>query len=260
MKYAKFFRLRRRPDRLLRIFLSRLPTPRHYCPLCNKHLLAFLPYPRQAPLLISALDGIGSDLSRFSCPWCGSHDRERHLFLYMQAQKLFAYLKEKIVLHFAPEKQLSKKILEAKPWQYICCDLYPVHPKVMKVDLLAMPFANESIDLLIANHVLEHVADDLAALAEIVRVLKPGGLAILQTPYSAKLAHTWADPGIDDDKARLEAYGQEDHVRLYGRDIFQRISGAGLLSQVADHQSLLPYCDANYYGVNPREPFFLFQK
>jgi SAM-dependent methyltransferase len=104
------------------------------------------------------------------------------------------------------------------------------------------------------------VDDDLKALTEIYRVLKPGGHAILQTPYSAKLHHTWEDPGIDDDAARLQAYGQIDHVRLFGRDIFARFASTGLASCVRQHHELLPDVNAAVFGVNPREPLFLFRR
>jgi SAM-dependent methyltransferase len=123
-----------------------------------------------------------------------------------------------------------------------------------------MPFADASFDLVIANHVLEHVDDDRRALAEIVRVLAPEGRAILQTPYSPVLARTWEDANIRDECARLQAFGQEDHVRLYGSDIFARFESAGLVSRVRTHTELLAQHDAYYNGVNAREPFFLFQR
>jgi SAM-dependent methyltransferase len=108
--------------------------------------------------------------------------------------------------------------------------------------------------------VLEHVDDDARALAEIRRVLKPGGMAILQTPYSRKLHRTWSDPGIDTPQARLQAYGQEDHVRLFGRDIFERVVAAGFESCVRQHADLLRDIDPATFGINPVEPFFLFRK
>jgi SAM-dependent methyltransferase len=112
----------------------------------------------------------------------------------------------------------------------------------------------------IANHVLEHVSDDRQALGEISRVLKPGGFAILQTPFSAKLHQTWEDKGVDTEEARFEAYGQEDHLRLYGRDVFQRICEAGFESCVVDHQTILTDKDPGVFGVNLLEPFFLFRR
>jgi SAM-dependent methyltransferase len=129
-----------------------------------------------------------------------------------------------------------------------------------RVDLLDMPFADESVDLLIANHVLEHVDDDLRAIAEIGRVLAKDGVAILQTPYSRMLQHTWEDAGIVGAEARLQAYGQEDHVRLYGRDIFERFASGQLVADIGSHASLLPDVDAERFGVNSEEPLFLYRK
>jgi predicted SAM-dependent methyltransferase len=126
--------------------------------------------------------------------------------------------------------------------------------------MLDMAFEADSFDMLIANHVLEHVGDAEIALHEIFRVLKPGGYAILQTPYSTKLHRTWSDPGIDTPLARLHAHGQEDHVRLFGRDIFDIITAAGFESRVRQHVELLGNVDAAIAGVNPTEPFFLFHK
>jgi SAM-dependent methyltransferase len=133
-------------------------------------------------------------------------------------------------------------------------------PGVVKADMEAMPFADAAFDLVIANHVLEHVDDERKALGEVARVLAPGGFAILQTPYSARLHATWRDPGIDTPEARLQAYGQEDHVRLFGRDIFERIASAGFESHVRRHAELLGDVDPGVAGVNAAEPFFLFRK
>ena len=124
----------------------------------------------------------------------------------------------------------------------------------------AMPFADESFDFLLANHVLEHVDSPDKALTEIHRVLKRGGHAILQTPYSPRLHGTLQVAGIDTPEARLHAYGQEDHARLFGRDIFEFIAAFGLEPCIHGHDELLVDHDADTYGVNPLEPFFLFRR
>jgi SAM-dependent methyltransferase len=209
---------------------------------------------------MSSLDVVGSDLDNFECPYCGAHDRERHLFLYLQAVGLLISVRGQDVLHFAPERQLSGQIAASGPSRYVKCDLCPQSADLARVDMLAIPFDTKSFDIVIANHVLEHVADDLQALAEIRRVLRVGGHAILQTPYSRKLNHTWQDPGIADARSRLQAYGQEDHVRLYGRDIFERFASVGLESRVRQHSDLLPDVDPVCDGINPDEPFFHFQR
>ena len=178
----------------------------------------------------------------------------------MTATGFLPDLSGKSVLHFAPERRLQDKIRAAAPEEYVKCDLYPQAKDVSRVDIHAIPFRGSRFDLVIANHVLEHVSDDRQALSEISRVLKPGGFAILQTPFSAKLHQTWEDIGIDTEEARFEAYGQEDHLRLYGQDIIERFISSGLVSCVGQHIELLPEVDATQHGVNEREPFFLFQK
>lgn len=236
---------------------------RRRCAICSRVVGRFLPYERGwrgAPPLMAALDWIGSDLDHFECPRCGAHDRERHLFLFMTRAGMFEKLRGQSVVHFAPERHLSRIISAGAPARYVKCDLFPTSSEIERQDLLQMTFETGSVDLFIANHVLEHVDDDTIALSEIRRVLKVGGMAILQTPFSAKLEHTWADPGIADLHARREAYGQEDHVRLYGQDIVERVVSAGFSSRVRSHNELLPDVDADIAGVNVREPFLLFER
>jgi SAM-dependent methyltransferase len=207
-----------------------------------------------------ALDVVGSDVDHFGCPHCGAHDRERHLFLYMRESGLLARVGGGHVLHFAPEQGLSVRIRNAPPSRYVKCDLFPASDEILKVDMLDIPFADETFDFVIASHVLEHVSDDRRAVSEIRRVLKVGGHAILQTPYSRTLVHTWEDPGITTREGRIEAYGQDDHVRLFARDIFERITSSGLESRVASHDTLLAKFDPDVFGVNREEPFFLFRR
>lgn len=233
------------------------------CVLCDRRVGRFLPYEggwARAPGLMRALEMIGSDLDHFECPRCGSIDRERHLLLYLRAGGLLARMTGQNVVHFAPERRLSAVIAALGPARHVRCDLMPTDAGVERQDLTAMTFADDSADVLIANHVLEHVADVEPALGEIRRVLKPGGLAILQTPFSAVLEHTFEDPGVATDAQRLEAYGQADHVRLFGRDIVSRIAAAGFISRVASHEAALAGVDAAEAGVNRREPFMLFER
>ncbi len=248
----------------LRRILYRYGIPKNrYCIICKHTIFDFLPYrngSRSRPPLMSALKVIGSDIDHFECPACDCHDRERHLILYMQITGICDFIQGKHILHFAPEWHLSNIIQSLDPSCYLKCDLHPQTSDVLRIDILAIPYEAESFDLVIANHVLEHVIDDLQAVAEIRRVLKLGGYAILQTPYSSKLHHTWSDPGIDTDIAQLHAYGQEDHVRLFGRDIYDRITSVGLESCIGTHNQLLRQYNSNKYGVNENEPFFLFKR
>lgn len=249
--------------KILTELVARIPLGYHECVICGHSFARFLPYrggARKMPALMRALEIVGSNVDDFSCPWCHSHDRERHLYLFMKAAGIFSFATGKHVLHFAPEGHLSRLIEESRPEKYVKCDICPWSDGILQADLLDLPFSDSSFDLLIANHVLEHVDDDRCAIAEMVRVLKPGGYAILQTPYSRIIEKTWEDAGICSESGRLEAFGQEDHVRLFGQDIFDRITQQGLESRVQTHDALLESYCSERLGLNPNEPFFLFVK
>lgn len=242
--------------------MAKIPLGRKYCCICNNSFASFIPYQgwKNTPRLMAALDVVGSDARQFTCPKCYSHDRERHLFLYFKKFEFLNRFRGANILHFAPEPKLRKIVETQQPERYIKCDLYPNEPDIVKVDMTNIPYDSETFDFVIANHVLEHVDDDMKALAELFRVLKKGGCAILQTPYSRKLSVTWSDRGISSEFARLNAYGQEDHVRLYGSDIFSRFQSVGFVAQIAYHCDALPEIDPVRYGVNVNEPFFQFEK
>jgi SAM-dependent methyltransferase len=236
---------------------------RCHCTLCNRNVGRFLPYRdswADMPAVLTEQDVIGSDIANFECPRCGCHDRERHLLLYLRASGLWSELATARVLHLAPERQLGRLMQGARPLLYVQGDLYPTRADIRRIDLMAIDFADASFDWVIANHVLEHVADDARALHEIHRVLRPGGRAILQTPYAARLARKREDAAIATDAARLAAYGQEDHCRLYGADFASHVASFGFIDTTAGHAQLLPDVDPKRAGVNPREPFLMFTK
>lgn len=207
-----------------------------------------------------ALDVVGSDVRNYLCPKCGSNDRERHLKLYFDALGPEKYIRGKAVLHFAPETHFSKYIEAFDPARHVRGDLFPANESIEPVNMMKMNFQDGEFDLVIANHVLEHVSDISNAMQELWRVLKPGGFALLQTPYSRVLLSTFEDLGIVEPEARLEAYGQADHVRLFGRNIFEFLSSFGFKSNDLTHKTLLGEIDATTYGVNRAEPLFLFER
>jgi hypothetical protein len=235
----------------------------HRCCLCGHAVRGFLPYRdgvASLPAVATEADIIGSDVEHFECPVCGCHDRERHLFLYLRAAGLIEALRGARVLHFAPEAHLQNIIVSAQPLEYVRADLFPQRPEVRKLDLTAIDFPDARFDFVIANHVLEHVGDDGKALREILRVLQPGGRAVLQTPFAAARPVKFEDATIQGGAERLRAYGQEDHCRLFGADFASYVAAHGFKSLVAGHDELLPDVDARLHGVNQREPFLLFAK
>src|SRR6266702_2505739 len=204
------------------------------CYACNKRVGRFLPYRggwKDVPPLIRALDVNGSDVENFSCPRCGAHDRERHLLMYFDRAGMWKRIAGAAVLHFAPERVLAARISKARPARYVKADLFPAAADTRREDISKLSFGDRTF-----------------------------GLAVLQTPYSEKLTHTFEDESIRDDEARLQAFGQEDHVRLYGRDLFSRLQDAGFVSKVLEHDAALKDCGESLYGVNRREPFICMER
>ena len=237
---------------------------RHQCCVCGKTFhrfstfrggwKAFSPYLRN-------VQWTGSDFDHFWCPFCRCHDRERHLILFFEKLALWGELSGASILHVAPEKRLAVRIEACGPARYVKGDLVPAREGIVRLDVTDIPFPDAAFDWVFCNHVLEHVPDDARALRELFRVLKPGGAAVLQTPFAAGLEKSLeASPEIATDERRIEFYGQEDHVRLYGRDLFDRIRAAGFALDLKRHAECLPDVDALRYGVNRDEPLFLCRK
>jgi SAM-dependent methyltransferase len=170
-----------------------------------------------------------------ACPGCGARERHRAI-----APRLRATIAPGMrVLHFAPETWITNILLELDI-EYTAADLHPDGRyiargvEVVRADISDQPFADEAFDVAIVSHVLEHVDDDSRALAELYRVLRPGGRLIAQHPYDPDRAETFADPSVTDPAERLRLFNQEDHVRIYGRDMFASYERAGFAVTVID--------------------------
>lgn len=245
--------------------MARIPFSAHCeCVLCGVRVRNFLPllgaHEALVPPLQRDFDVIGSDPENFECPFCACHDRERHAFLYLSALNLMDAWPRQRILHFAPERVLRRIISNRKPSKYVCADLTPSEQGVLAIDIESIPFPDGSFDFVIANHVLEHVSDFRAALSEIYRCLSPGGLALLQVPFAAQLRDTFELAEIRSAEARFQAYGQEDHLRMFGNNVVDVFCSVGFISRCKQHFELLPEYDPAVYGVNVREPLMLFQR
>jgi SAM-dependent methyltransferase len=134
------------------------------------------------------------------------------------------------MLHVAPEYAFLRPLSAAPGLEYVSGDFDSALAE-HQLDVMDLPFASASFDFLICNHVLEHVEDDRLAMAEIHRVLKPGGWAILMCPVDGQRATTLEDPTAVTPEQRHRAFGQADHLRLYGRDYADRLAAAGFAVQ-----------------------------
>jgi SAM-dependent methyltransferase len=158
------------------------------------------------------------------CPRCGSLGRQRVDWLYLSERTDLLRAPTRL-LHVAPE-HCFQRVLRATPGiSYLSAD-YDSAAAMERMDITDIGHPDASFDVVICNHVLEHVSDDLLAMREIFRVLRPGGWAMLQVPIDAREA-TFEDPTITDPKERLRVFGQHDHARIYGRDYPERLRSQG---------------------------------
>jgi SAM-dependent methyltransferase len=185
------------------------------CPVCEKSFKKFLPYGRV------------NSRQNALCPNCLSLERHRLIWLYLK-EKTHFFTRKLHILHIAPEACFIKRFEKIHGDQYISADIESPLAKV-KMDIHHIPFEQNTFDVVLCNHVLEHVQDDIKAIREIYRVLKPGGFAILQVPFFNPVPDvTLEDHSIIDKREREKIFGQDDHVRKYGHDYLQRIERAGL--------------------------------
>ncbi len=217
--------------------LARGVHPRS-CPICTYvgHFTAFGQPPR--------LDA--------RCPKCNSLERHRLFRLYADKHQWFD--DAHAVLHFAPETQITPYV-EARVDRYETADLSDRRAMTHQVNIEDTGLPDSSYDWIICSHVLEHV-DDAKALAEMHRMLRPGGRAILAMPIVEGWARTYENPEITTPDARMVHFGQADHVRMYGRDVRKRVRAAGFdLSEVTAQEP-----DVLTYGLMRGETLFIATK
>ena len=160
------------------------------------------------------------------CPRCGSHERHRLIAHFLDRDRPDLLGPGTSLLHFAPEPYFEHRFRAAEGLRYVTADLNADRADVA-CDLKALPFGDGEFDVVLCSHVLEHVDDDRVAIAELHRVLAPGGTALVLVPVDEARAETYEDPAIVAPADREREFWQDDHVRLYGRDTAGRLAAAG---------------------------------
>jgi len=197
----------------------------YFDPIDGKGFKRFLPY------------GYGKQRPNVLSPSTLSLERHRLLWLYLQKETTF-FEKELKVLHMAPEQCFLSIFKKMKNLDYTTADLYSPIVDV-KADILDLPFEDKLFDFVFCNHVLEHIEDDAKAMSELFRVLKPGGIGIFQVPQDLSLEQTYENSSITSPEERAKHFGQYDHVRIYGKDYFDRLRKAGFKVNEIDYSAKL---------------------
>ena len=181
-------------------------------PIDNKSFRKFLPY------------GYEVQRQNVLSPSTLSLERHRLLWLYLTNETNFFTSKKK-VLHMAPEQCFLTRFRKLNH-DYVTADIDSPIADVT-ADIINLPFNDNSFDVIFCNHVLEHIQDDTKAMEELFRVMKKGGMGIFQVPQDLNRNVTFEDNSITNPKERAKIFGQYDHVRVYGRDYFDKLRSIG---------------------------------
>ena len=222
-------------------FVRRIKLPRYLgdkyrCPLCETRLGAFKPIWKSYPRKLAEQDYI-YQLSRietfnhqaYSCPCCDCSDRERLYTLFFEREfERFDKSRRYRLVEFAPSIQLQKKLRSYPFIEYRSADLFrkTVDDNVDITDM--KPYADNSVDIFVCSHILEHVPDDRKAMRELFRKMRPGGFGIMMVPLVHGVDETHEDPAINTPALKWKYYGLDDHLRQYGKaDFLRRLREAG---------------------------------
>lgn len=195
------------------------------CSICGAKRRKFLPY------------GYGKVREDALCPSCLSLERHRLLWHYLMHNHHDRFDTLPTILHIAPEVCLMKefkRMYRSAPYSYITADLESPLAD-MHFDVQSIPMEENSVDIIICNHLLEHVESDHKALKEMYRIMRSGGMGIMLAPIDYSRDTTFEDDTITDPKQRAEIFGQYDHRRVYGRDYIDRLRAAGFEAEEIDY-------------------------
>lgn len=230
-------------------FVHTSKTGSVYCPCCGKHFEQFKD------------ERFYDDSNRFNpemfsrsrqdviCDFCRS--APRHRILAEWAEQNISILRDSEILCFAPELSMMlwfrKNNIRVKT-----ADLFDRRADV-RLDITSLDLPDDSVDIVFCNHVLEHVSDYNAALSELRRIIRREGMLIISFPIDNDSEHVReAESGHAQERIRL--FGQNDHLRVFGRDSRKMLEDAGFKTDtinVADMpENIVPVSGPADYDTN----------
>ena len=222
---------------------------KYYCPCCGLRLRSFVQGSYQDyPGRINSYryENTRQDVL---CPACKSLPRHRILASWFNEHE--EELKYEDILYFAPDIS-EAKWMKRNSVKYTSADLYKEAD--LKLDIQDTKLPDESYDIIIANHVLEHVDDFRLALSEMYRILKHGGSFICSFPMDPKIELLDEDPCVTTPEERLRRFGQNDHKRVFGMKADQFLLEAGFMVERIDGKEyldeILPVVGPADYDMN----------
>ena len=218
------------------------------CPVCGSRYRRFMPY------------GYVTSREDALCPHCLALERHRMIWLWLsECSDLFE--RRPRLLHIAPEVSLMrhfKRHYKGLRERYVTADLESPLAD-MHFDVQHIPMEERSIDVVICNHLLEHVEDDALALRELYRIMRAGGWGIMLVPEDRSRSTTFEDDTITDPTERTRLFGQYDHRRIYGRDYAERVRECGFEVEEIEYEKRLSEEEVKPYSTG-KERLYIIQR
>lgn len=205
-----------------------------HCPICERSFRGFRPAGKRRSRRENAI-----------CPYCGARERDRLTFLFLNCPD--GPTCGSPILHIAPEACLVPSLRELATGDYVTADLIRTDVDE-RFDVMSIPHAEATFHGVYCSHVLQDVPDDIAAMAEVFRVLKPGGWAILNIPVTTEVTVDHRDtPGHFRSRGDRRP---DEHLRTYGKDFPQRMGSVGFEVRVICPADLAPVPEQIRYGID----------
>jgi SAM-dependent methyltransferase len=241
---------------------------KYMCPLCQAKLAYFSPLPMfylremyEHQFVHSIFQSETLNIEHYECPACHCSDRDRLYLLYIEHILQNTEKSRKIrLLEIAPAPQLRKALQQNEQIEYRCGDLF-MDGVDDKIDITDMNvYADESFDVFICSHVLEHINDDLRAMRELHRILKPGGWGITMVPINLALEEDYENVNATSASERWKHFGQDDHVRMYSKPGFVgRLTEAGFRVEQLGVE-FFSKAAFEKHGIHPRSVLYVVKK
>ena len=184
------------------------------------------------------------------CPKCGSLGRTRRLWSLLENE-----IQGKKILHFSPSKSIKTKIESYSNSKYITSDYAGEFDAMKKLNIESIDEPKDEFDLVICFHILEHVENDIKAMKELQRIIKPKGMCIIQTPF--KTGDIYENNAVKTDQERLIHFGQKDHLRIYSAEgLMKRMESVGFQTRLKEYNEV----ENNRNGYNIDEKLIIAEK
>lgn len=267
----------------IKAYIREMEIERHkgdrvFCPVCEKSFGSFAPYypwndslEENSTMMLT--NGTRPSPERNTsgrdrkCPNCGSLERQRLLWLYLKNKTDIFDEAPKRLLDFAPYLAFFDAFSARKNIAYYPCDLFPdslnfidFSGGIIQADITKMGFSDMFFDVILCSHILEHLTDDQMAISELFRLMKSDGWGIIQVPLDTSRLRTFEDPTITTPEEREIAFGQKDHLRVYGRDFKERLEIGGFKVSADQYVESFDQNELVRYGLDPEETLFIVRK